>query len=259
MNMLMNQKLKKTSGFVLALIFGMALCAAGDGWAQQQQFSVDRAKALFLPNITYDGPGANALADSKATAIEPPIEPFFKQVKFLNQIPAKTLTERVDRLTHGIKIDIPPEYDHFGYEIRRYMKSILTPNDLNNTMLIPEKLQNARRARVIMDYWKKALYDEMASIEKEMDKGDVSITLKTTYRYNAGIVNVFIPEVYAWVDSNIEFLELLQQNGGEFYVSYPYYEVPNPTVRQRVQDLYGEREAALQSVIKYSPFRAMIY
>src|SRR4051812_43914435 len=49
----------------------------------------------------------------------PPIEPNFIPVKFLKTTPPKTLQERIDRLVEGIKIDTPPEYDYYGYEIRR--------------------------------------------------------------------------------------------------------------------------------------------
>ena len=191
---------------------------------------------------------------------EPPTEPYLKQVKFLKQNPPKTLGERVDRLIHGIYIDIPPEYDHYGYEIRRNMKSILTPSDLNDSLLVPGKIENAKKARIILDYWRKELDKELKEIEVllEEDK-NTSSKVKTTYRYNKRVVMEFNPVLYNWVDKNIKFLELVMESNGEFYVKYPFYDVPSMQMREKFQELYDERQDALKKVRKYSPFRAMIY
>lgn len=221
-----------------------------------QEYSVNKQTALLFPNIQHEGKHKN---DYMTTPLEQPIEPHFKEITFLNQPPPKTLTERVDRLVHGIKTDIPPEYDHYGYEIRRYMKSILTPQDLNSTLQLPRKIQNARTARIILDYWKKALGEERSAIQKELDKGNVPSSLITTFRYNSGVIDEFIPDAYLWVDRNIEFLEFLQQNAGEYYVEYPFYEVPERAVRQRFQQLYSGRDKGLRRILQYSPFRAMVY
>jgi hypothetical protein len=225
--------------------------------ASAQEFSINnKHSALLLPNIQHAGRNRNDYFDMD---LEQPIEPHFKQVKFINQPPPKTLSERVDRLIHGIKIDIPPQYDHYGYEIRRYMKSILTPHDLHNSLILPEKIKNAKTARVILEYWKKSLNEEMSQIEVELEKGSTTPTLRTTYRYNAGIVNAFIADAYLWIDKNIEFLEFLRENSGEFYVNYPFYDVPERSVRTKFTELYKKREEGLNHIIVYSPFRAMIY
>ena len=240
---------------VMALVlFAVQLSWAGA--AQAQNFSVNKHRSLLYPNIQHEG---EAKSYYLTTPLEQPIEPHFKEMTFLNQPPAKTLTERVDRLVHGIKTDIPPEYDHYGYEIRRYMKSILTPQDLNNTLQLPKMIQNAKTARIILDYWKKALSEERNAIQKELDKGNVPSSLITTFRYNSGVVDEFVPDAYLWVDRNIEFLEYLQENAGEYYVEYPFYDVPDRIVRQKFENLYKERDQGLRRILKYSPFRARIY
>lgn len=221
-----------------------------------ERFSINRDRALFLPNIQHE---AKRREEFMGQNPEMPVEPMFKQVRFLKLDPPKTLMERIDRLIHGIRIDIPPEYDHYGYEIRRYMKSILNPEDLNDSMMVPERLKQARTARVILEYWKKHLGDEMKLIDAELEKGNISPSVITTYKYNAGVVNTFIPEVYVWIDRNIEFLEFVQEIGGEYYVSYPFYEVTNPTFRERFLTLYNRREDGLKKVIQYSPFLPMVY
>jgi len=241
------------------LVLILAVCSVQflmTGEVAAQQYRVNKNSAMFLPNIQHWG---KSKQDYMRSTPEQPIEPHFKEITFLNQPDPKTLTERVDRLVHGIKTDIPPEYDHYGYEIRRYMKSILTPQDLNDTLLLPGKIQDAKTARIILDYWKKALSEERNIIQAELDKGNVPSSLITTFRYNSGVIDEFIPDAYSWVDRNIEFLEFLQSNAGEYYVQYPFYEVPERTVRAKFQELYDERTQGLQYILKYSPFRAMIY
>ena len=223
---------------------------------QAQEYSVDKKTSLIYPNIQHEGESKNYYL---TTPLSQPIEPHFKEVTFLSQPEPKTLSERVDRMVHGIKTDIPPEYDHYGYEIRRYMKSIMTPQDLNNTLQLPKKIQSAKTARIILDYWKKALSEERNAIQVELDKGNVSSSLITTFRYNSGVINEFIPDAYLWVDRNIEYLEFLQEHAGEYYIEYPFHDISNKTMRDKYIALYDEREQGLRRILKYSPFRAMIY
>lgn len=225
--------------------------------AQQEKLSVNKATAMYLPNIQHALRSPDEFF--KASNPELPVEPQFKQVRFLQEDPPKTLSERIDRLIYGIKIDIPPEYDHYGYEIRRYMKGILNPNDLNDSLHIPEMLQNARTARIILEHWKKKLTDEAKIIQAELDKSSSNHGLITAYKYNQGVINSFIPVIYIWIDNNIEFLEYIQEIGGEYYVSYPFYEVPNPNFRDKLKTLYEKRENGLKEIITYSPFSMMIY
>lgn len=241
------------------IVLALVLCLAQFSLIsemQAQERHVDKNTALILPNIQHEGKQRHEYRD---LPLEPPMEPYFKKIQFINQAPAKTLGERVDRLVHGIKIDIPPEYDHYGYEIRRYMKSVLTPEDLNDPDKVAQKIQEAKTAQVILDYWKKALNEEQKAIEKELDEGNVSSSLIITFRYNSGVIDQFIPDAYSWIDRNIAFLELLQETKGKYYVKYPFYDVKDKTLRERFDKLYKRREAGLRRIIQYSPFRAMIY
>jgi len=240
------------------IIFSFVLVGfqAPPALAANPEFTVDKYNALILPNIVHAHLNKHHFMTKKES---PPSEPHFKKVKFLKQQPPKTLAERVDRIIHGIYIDIPPEYDHYGYEIRRSMKSILTPHDLNDPLLIPEKLENVRKARIILDYWKRELNKEMRELGALVDEQKTTINLKTTYRYNQRIVTEFIPVLYGWVDKNMQFLEYVRDINGEFYVNYPFYDIADKNKKREFQKLYNEREEALKKVITYSPFRAMIY
>lgn len=240
------------------IIFSLVLVSfqASFSFAANPEYSVDKSNSLILPNIVHAHLNKHHFMTKKE---QPPSEPHFKKVRFLKQPPPKTLGERVDRLIHGIYIDITPEYDHFGYEIRRTMKSILTPHDLNDPLLIPEKLENVRKARIILDYWKRELNKEMRELEALVGEQNTTISLKTTFRYNQRIVMEFIPVLYGWVDKNMKFLEHVRDMNGEFYVNYPFYDIADRDKKKEFQKLYNEREEALRKVITYSPFRAMIY
>ncbi len=78
---------------------------------QKQDFEV------FLPEIN----GTGVVLDSDDI---PPQEPNIVVAKFLKIEPPQNLTERVARLAHGITVDMPPDYDYYGYEIRRYMQGV---------------------------------------------------------------------------------------------------------------------------------------
>lgn len=247
--------------FVWCLFLGLGFLSAGGivspAYAQTEKLTVNKSTALFIPNIQHINRSKDEFV--KLQNVDLPIEPQFKQVRFLKQVPPKTLNERIERLIYGMKIDIPPEYDHYGYEIRRYMKSILNPNDLNDSLRIPEMLKNARTARLILDYWKKHLSDESKIIEEELAKTRSNHALIANYKYNQGVVNAFIPDMYVWIDNNIEFLEYIQEIGGEYYVSYPFYEISSPNLKERFFSLYERREKGLNNVIAYAPFSMMIY
>lgn len=54
----------------------------------------------------------------------PPNEPNIIAIRFQQDKPPKGVVERIQRLTLGITTDMPPEYDVYGYEIRRYMAQV---------------------------------------------------------------------------------------------------------------------------------------
>lgn len=217
---------------------------------------VNKSTSLFLPNIYHSGIKKHDLDDMN---IEEPPEPFFEKIKFLEKQPADSLAQRVDRLVHGITIDIPPEYDHYGYEIRRYMSDLLTPSDLNDPEKLMEKIVNVKKAKIILDYWKKAINEEKKAIEAKIKNENVPSSVITSFRFNVGNADKFLADAHMWIDSNQEFLEFLQENQNQYYVQYPFYEIESDTVRSKFKRLYESRQRGLEAIIEYSPFRAMIY
>ncbi len=192
-------------------------------------------------------------------SFDDPTEPPYKTIKFLKQDPPRYINERVERLMHGITVDIPPEYDYYGYEIRRYMKSILTPSELTDSIKLGDSIADAKRARIILDYWQRQLNREMAAIRETFEAENVNSRVRANFRYHESKISSFIPEMYGWIDRNIEFMEFLQENRGQYFISYPLYMIPDYQVREEFMRRYEIREEARKRIVKYSPFRTMIY
>ncbi|MFN3700123.1 MAG: hypothetical protein ACK4VI_01215 [Alphaproteobacteria bacterium] len=248
---------KNYLGLIFCLLALLSVFVTQPNQLHAQEYSIDREASQYFPNILDSHvPRHEMLSRSN---VELPHEPMIKEVRFTKQDPPRTINERIERLVHGVLHDIPPTYDHYGYEIRRYMKSILTPHDLNDSLHIIEKLRQARTARIILDYWRKELQNEMAEIEKAIEASQTTTSMITMFRHNSGIINKFIPDLYMWIDRNIEFLEYLQSINGEYYVNYPFYEFSRSVQERTARDLYTKREQGLRAVIEYAPFRGMIY
>ena len=88
-------------------------------------------------------------------------EPFFKKVTMMKLDPPLSVRERVDRLLYGINTDVPPEYDHYGYEIRRYMTDVGNIKIFDGPEFLVKQIKNVRKARVIAEYWKKHINNEV--------------------------------------------------------------------------------------------------
>lgn len=188
-----------------------------------------------------------------------PQEPIYTKIKFAAQGAPKHLQERIERLLYGITIDISPEYDYYGYEIRRYMRSILTPSDLQNKESVLEAKSNVRRARIVLNYWQEELNKEMKALEKALEEGQPTSHMLSSFRYNRNEVTRFIPTAYGWIDRNSDFLDFLESIEGQYFVKYPLYQIPNNVLKAKFSTLYAAREEARERMTRYSPFRAMIY
>lgn len=187
-------------------------------------------------------------------------EPQIPEVKFLAQDPPRTLKERTDRLLEGIMVDVPPEYDHYGYEMRRYMAHILNREVFSNRERLKQELQNIRNARIVLDYWGKALNAEIEAIETEIEQSDASSTMRTTFNYNRGVASAFLQEAGAWLEHNENLLAfLLGKNPAEYGINGSELIFMSPEDSRAFGKLLKIREAARKIVAQYAPFRVMPY
>tara|TARA_X000001036_G_scaffold356242_1_gene338255 strand:- start:4647 stop:5450 length:804 start_codon:yes stop_codon:yes gene_type:complete len=189
-------------------------------------------------------------------------EPFFKKQKFLKLEPAMSLSERIDRLLYGIFTDIPPEYDHYGYEIRRYMAAIGSLEAYRNEESVAREIKNIKTAQIILDYWEKSLKKEIDEIDAILKENRDTTSLRTRYRYNRGIVTAFMVEMNSWLEHNLNLLEYVQELGGRrFQISdkTKILSLRNEDELKRYAKLYRVKLEALAEVRGYMPFRMMIY
>lgn len=252
---------------VLLCVLGMVLVLAFPQDARAQSFSDSGANQGGSSDLRAlrqkAGSGGHAGRHEnlpRELDYAPPAEPNISPVSFLKIEKAYTVQGRIEQLLHGIVVDVPPEYDHYGYEMRRYMASVAGPQVLGNPQRLEEELSNIHRARIILQYWRKKLEGDMAALEKEVEGPDVSPSYKTGFKYNKGVVLAFFAECGSWLDNNENVLKYLLDVGPDAY-SYkdPSMSFEDKAQRAKFVSLYESRERALKQMQDYTPFRIMIY
>ncbi|MBX2834556.1 MAG: hypothetical protein KTR28_06255, partial [Micavibrio sp.] len=216
----------------------------------QLEFTNDKSTTLPSP---YE------LDSTKKSEVEESIfteEPYFKEVKFLKLDEPQSLSERIDRLMFGIKTDVPPEYDVYGYEMRRYMAGIGDANRITDIEFLTTQLVNVKKAEIILQYWEKALRAEMDAIEQIIEEKNETSSVRSTYKYNRGVVNAFLTEAKYWTLNNRKMLQYLIDIGPKVY----RYESSTQTVffktNQNVREfnnIYTAKILALKEIREYMP------
>ncbi|MEZ5919258.1 MAG: hypothetical protein R3D66_04945 [Alphaproteobacteria bacterium] len=212
-----------------------------------------------VPLPSPDGAGIESLED--VLAYKPLPEPNMPQVKFLEIPRPPTVQGRIDELLHGIVIDVPPEYDHYGYEMRRYMAHVAGPEVLGDPARIKAELKNIRAAKIILRYWRKKLDEEIGALETEI-AADPSLSRQYSqlFKYNRGVSRAFMAECGSWIENNENLLAYLLEIGPNAY-SYkdPILSFKDMQYHMKFKSLYDARGRALTEIQDYTPFRVMIY
>jgi hypothetical protein len=178
----------------------------------------------------------------------PPPEPNIVPVTFLQDTPPRGLLDRVNRLSHGIAVDIPPEYDQYGYEIRRYMSGV------GNV-----KIYTDEEARVIVRFWQQHLEKELGELEALINEQDSSSSVWTALKQNRQLTRSFIIDLQGWVDANERLLLKIFDLFGYVQLQYPELIFLRPHERIDFFNLYQIRQAKLNAIKKYQAFALMAY
>lgn len=189
-------------------------------------------------------------------------EPYFRKVKFSKLEPAMSLEERVDRLLYGIYTDVPPEYDHYGYELRRYMAAIGSVDVYLSEKSVDGQLQNIKNANIIIDYWEKAINKEIDDIEEKIEQRNDSVALRTRFKYNRGVVKAFMIEARSWIRANQRILEYMKEVGDRNYKVSQKTQILSFKTEEGLEGyakLYKEKMPTLMEMRSYMPFRMMVY
>lgn len=189
-------------------------------------------------------------------------EPFFKKVTFLKLEEPSNFRERIDRLLYGVITDVAPEYDHYGYEIRRYMATVGNATRFEEEGFLEEQIKNVKTAGIILKYWKEKLKKDMEETEALIEERNETSSNRTTFKYNRGITNAFLVEAESWIENNRAVLEYLQKVGPQAYrydekTSDIYFK--NKQYLRQFTSLYESKLRALKEIRGYLPFRMMVY
>lgn len=189
----------------------------------------------------------------------PPNEPNILPVKFLQDVPPRGLQDRVNRLVQGINVDIPPEYDQFGYEIRRYMARIYNPSIFTDEEFLGEQIKNIRKARVIARYWQKHLEKEVTELEELVSQMDSGSSIWTSLKQNKQVTRTFVIDLQGWLDANERLLTKTFDSFGSIQCLYPELVFLRPHERTDYYNLLQTRQAKLNNIKKYAAFSLMVY
>lgn len=189
-----------------------------------------------------------------------PAEPFLPKVKFKNYATPEHLQGRIESLVHGVTIGLPAEYDHYGYELRRQMKSIGNFNVYKSRELAEEQLTNISKARVIFKYWRESLNAKTKALSEEVEDGNGGSKEITTLNVNEALLKAFMIEIQSWMNANEAFLHFIIENQRTYkIVDGNILRFASAEKRKRFRELYEVRERSRHEIYKYDPFRIMVY
>lgn len=190
----------------------------------------------------------------------PPVEPNIIKNPFYKIPELSAVEQRIDRLLQGITIDIPPEYDHYGYEIRRYMAHVGNVKIYEDDKRLIEELANVKKSRVIMSYWQKALDKEIRSIDDLIAEKPITPAMAAKYKQNKSTVRSFLVALQGWLDSNDRFMTRAYQNSAIYENYYPDIVFINQG--NEAVDFYNDfllKQTKLKVIRRYTPFAIMVY
>lgn len=247
--------IRKLLLLVFILSFSSISVLAADISAEQRTPSFDgrvEDSEIFMPFV-----GVNKVTIDDDD--NPPFEPNIIVAKYLQDAPPRNLGERVDRMVHGITVDVPPEYDHYGYELRRYMQAVGNLKIYSDDNYLQAQLKNIGKANIVLEYWRKHLKKEMEELEVLCEAHDVSFITKTAYKQNAGVVKQFLSDSQNWLDTNKHFLVYLDSIEGKYTLTYPEIKFQVPEFTTKYNRLLTKRQEAIKKIREYTIFRLMVY
>lgn len=243
--------------FILAIVT-LVLCGSYSSMAKKENLRLD-VDASYDDVVMPELYSTSILIDNDS---ERPQEPNIAPVSFRKLDEHTGVNHRLQKIFNGIKNKVPPEYDHFGYEIRRYMSRVGNVEifDDDDTFL-REQIKNVKKAAVIADYWKKDLQKELDEIGEILSADELADKqYGIEFRRVKSEVTTFMISLHGWIESNHEVLMYIFDNPRIFYVDYPEIVIRLANERVDFYNLLIVRQTKLKSVReKYLPFEIMVY
>ena len=246
---------------IFSLILSVIVLFAGahDAVAAKAKSETLSEKAGFEEVVMPELFSASILLDNDG---EPPVSPIFAQVPFKRLPEVSGLEDRMDRVIQGVIMDVSPEFDHYGYEIRRYMSKIGDIEIYTDEEFLKDQIRNVRKARVIAEYWIDRINKELDTLEEEVEKASaLAFSTKTEFKMNARRLKTFQIVLKSWINANEDFLMAVFNNFPEIELVYPEL-IVNATASSGRVDIYNAlvaRQTKLKEIRQYEQFIMMVY
>ncbi len=183
----------------------------------------------------------------------------FPEIEHVDAAPPRSLQVRVDNMVSGILLDIPPEYDRYGYEIRRFMARIEDPEVYVDADRRLEELGNIAQAQMTLRAWQGAMGEERITIDGLIEERGATSSVYRSLKYNQSVIDAFLVELKAWLDYNQALLELLHESSHEYAFANDSIAFEDPQLGRMFLELYMARNKATQRMRKYPLFREVMY
>ena len=230
-------------------------------------FLTSVASAQSLPVFFVNGERANQqlfrsapekLEENKLYG-EQRLEPRFPEIQFYELEPPATLQTRIESIVHGISLSLPPEYDYYGYEIRRYMAGVGGDPIFADPEKLARAITDTRRAAMALDRWEEAMNAKMLAIGEEVEATQAGSPERLDLKFKTHEARNFFAKCREWIAANEAMLNFLGENYGQYEYVAPVFNFSNKQTLEKFVDLHAARDEARAKVHEYAPFRMMIY
>ena len=87
----------------------------------------------------------------------------------------------------------------------------------------------------------------------------IDAATRSTFKYNSGIAEAFMLEAQSWIDNNENVLKFLAENFDSYSFKDPIFDFYENSQRLDFISLYKARKKANERIVRYAPFRVMVY
>ncbi|MGH1398511.1 MAG: hypothetical protein ACRBCT_04780 [Alphaproteobacteria bacterium] len=186
-------------------------------------------------------------------------EPELPQIQFYDLEPPKTLQTRIESLIHGIGLSLPPEYDYYGYEIRRYMATVGNDAVFSDSDKLSEAIMAIRRAKLVLEKWKGVLNTRIKALQDEVEQTNSGSPERINFKFKRAEAQKFLNDCDQWITANEEMLLILAKNFKRYRYIAPVFDFRDADTLAAFIEAHATRDEALTAIHEYTPFRLMIY
>lgn len=217
---------------------------------------------ILNPDASYDPPFQPILLSTSILIDgddKPPTEPNFADIDYKKNTPFNSIEDRINRLSHGVTKSIPPEFDHFGHEIRKYMSDVGNMKVFEDEEFLKKQIKSVKKARVIFDYWEDYLNNEVKGIDDVLATETVTSSARTKLKQNKAQLKTFVVVLKSWIDANERFLTFIFENPDILEVQYPELVVSEARYKVDLYNLLAFKQQKLKELQSFGPFEMMVY